>query len=125
MPRVHRLTGYLTVVAFVLTGVYMRVRYPGWQGVDNAVRFLHRTNHVYILMSGLVNLAVGTYLRDEPRRRTRQIGSCMLLAAPVVLLAAFIIEPNQARPQRPTTEAGVIMLAAGTLCHALRRRERT
>ena len=55
-------------------------------------------------------------------------GSCLLLAAPVILLLAFVSEPPRATPERYLTGVGILILLLGVMCHALhgsfRRRSR-
>ena len=120
LDKVHRRVGVATVVVFLLTGLYMRLRFPGLYDHNQVVRFLFRANHIYLLASGLLNIAVGTYLALQPggwRRNLQLAGSLLYLAAPVLLLVAFFYEPPQARPQRYLTEIGVVLLLAATMCH--------
>ncbi len=118
--KVHRRVGVATVVVFLLTGLYMRLRFPGLYDHNQVVRFLFRANHIYLLASGLLNIAVGTYLAMQPggwRRNLQVAGSLLYLAAPVLLLVAFFYEPPQARPERYLTVIGVLVLLVATVCH--------
>jgi NADH:ubiquinone oxidoreductase subunit 6 (subunit J) len=119
--------GVATIVVFLMTGVYLRWRVPALYGDDAVIHSLFRANHVYILLSGLINLGIGTYvvLHGSRWRRNLQLaGSCLLLAAPVVLLLAFIFEPPRATPARYVTAVGVLILFLGVLCHAMHRTSR-
>ncbi len=120
LDKVHRRVGVATVVVFLLTGLYMRLRFPGLYDHNQVVRFLLRANHIYLLASGLPNLAVGTYLALGPggwRRNLQLAGSLLYLAAPALLLVAFFYEPPQARPERYLTVFGVLVLLVATVCH--------
>lgn len=120
MNRLHITIGLLTVAVFIGTGVYMHFELPALIEHDHALRFTHRANHIYLLLAGLINLALGIYLSPHPRawRRVMQrIGSWALLIAPVVLLAAFVIESRSLNEFRPVTALGVMIALAGTLAH--------
>ena len=118
--RIHRWVGVVTVVVFLLTGLYMRWRFPGLYETDETIRHLFRANHIYILLAGLLNVGLGLYLTEQDERRRRmlqRVGSALIVAAPVVLLAAFFYEPPQATPERPVTALALFALLIGTLCH--------
>ena len=119
MARIHRLAGLGFVLIFVATGVWLRFRGQAVIDQDEAIRFSLRANHVYILFAGLVNIAVGlnpTVPAVSWRRRVQLVGSALLLLAPLVLLAAFILEGPQAQAFRPITEAGVILMFLAVMC---------
>ncbi len=120
LAKVHRRVGVATVVVFLLTGLYMRLRFPELYDHNQVVRFLFRANHIYLLASGLLNIAVGTYLALQPggwRRKLQVAGSLLYLAAPALLLVAFFYEPPQARPERYLTVIGVLVMLMATVCH--------
>jgi hypothetical protein len=116
----HRAVGAAAIAAFIATGVYLKLRGPALFEPNEMIRFIFRANHVYILLGGLVNVAVGAYICLHAKRWRRNLqvaGSIMLLIAPVILVLAFICEPGQASPLRPLTSAGVMLLFLGILCH--------
>ena len=116
----HRVVGAATIAAFIVTGVYLKLRGSHLFEADEMVRFIFRANHVYILFAGLLNVAVGAYMQLHERRWRRNLqvaGSVCLLIAPMILVLAFMYEPGQASPQRPLTSAGVMLLFLGILCH--------
>ena len=105
----------------------MNRRFPEAYQADEAVRFLFRANHVYILFVGLLNLVLGRYLTDASspgRVRIQRLASLFLLAAAPILVWAFFAEPPQASPVRPTTLLGVVLALAGTTVHVLARGSR-
>jgi hypothetical protein len=115
----HRGVGAATIVAFIATGIYLKYRGPDVFGSNETMRFIFRANHVYILFAGLLNVAVGLFIRLHAKRWRRNLqiaGSIMLLIAPAVLITAFIREPRLATHVRPLTSAGVMLLLLGTLC---------
>ncbi|HEX5055730.1 MAG TPA: hypothetical protein VFX02_04445 [Gammaproteobacteria bacterium] len=121
----HYIIGALTLILFIISGQYMGLVYQGFSnpelyGHNEAVRFLFRANHIYLLLPALLNLLLGSYLTLAPergRRIAQYIGSGLLLLSTVLLLAAFIIEPPQASPERPWTFYGLSALLGGALLH--------
>jgi heme A synthase len=121
----HRVVGAATIAAFIVTGIYLKLRGSHLFEANEMIRFVYRANHVYILFAGLLNVAVGAYLCLHARRWRRKLqvaGSIMLLIAPVILVLAFINEPGHASPQRPLTSAGVMLLFLAVLCHVPARK---
>ena len=122
MRLLHTLTGVLTVVIFLGTGAYMRINGPALFQSDPTVRMMFRSNHIYILLAGLINIGIGCYLvlSQHPRRRMLQlIGSSLLLVAPVVLICAFFYEPSGKGFERHLTLVAMILLLTGGMSHLL------
>ena len=67
ISTIHRRLGFATVIVFLITGFYMKLKGPDLHGSNEVVRFLFRANHVYILLAGLVNLGVGFYVVPHAR----------------------------------------------------------
>ena len=125
MRRAHLIIGLLGVAAFLGSGLYMHFQYqhfkvPEAYGGNEALRFMFRANHIYLLMASLVNLVVAVYFREPTRAYSRwigRIGSAMVLVSPILLGVAFFVEVPAASPDRTLTYFGVILLAAGVLAH--------
>jgi hypothetical protein len=120
MNRIHRIVGVFTVIVFLGTGVYLRMRFPDLYAENESIRFLFRANHVYILFSGLLNVVAGLSLPFSEilwRKKVQQTGSWLLLASTPAFLIAFIVEPMQASPMRPITVAGAILALIGVALH--------
>lgn len=121
----HYLIGALTLILFIISGQYMGLRYQGFvepelYGHNEAVRYLFRANHIYLLLPALINLLLGSYLTlsvQRGRRVVQYIGSALLLISTILLLAAFMIEPPQALPERPLSYYGLITVFGGALLH--------
>jgi len=122
LRKLHFAVGLAGIVAFVVTGAYMRAGFPDLYAANEVLRYLYRSNHVYILLASLVNVALGVHLSPAgPGWRTAAslVGSVLALAAPVVLCFAFVIEAPVAQPERVWTLAGIAALTAGIALHAL------
>ncbi len=102
----------------------MQLHFPAIYLHNEAIRYLFRANHIYLLFSGLLNIALGTYVSfsdHEKRKKMQMVGSWFLLIAQGVLLAAFFIEPPQAEPERMITSMGIYLALGGVALHALGR----
>ena len=120
LAKSHIVTGIVTVVVFLGTGLYMRANFPALYESNEVIRYLFRANHVYILFSGLLNIVLGTYVVYHDagwRRKLQLLGSWLLLAVPVVFIVAFIVEPPQASPMRPLTLIGAFATLVGIVAH--------
>jgi drug/metabolite transporter (DMT)-like permease len=119
MGTLHRTVGFVGIVVFLLTGVYLRRHVPPLPELDNGARMLFRSRHIYILLASLVNLAIG--INYQPmlgryRRRFQAVGSCLLLAAVLLLILAFCIEAPRAQLDGKLAPLGIVCLLVGTLC---------
>src|SRR5687768_12391459 len=61
MKRFHLIFGGVVILIFILTGQYMDKFLQHLVGMPDGPRMLYRTRHIYILLSGLLNLGIGTY----------------------------------------------------------------
>jgi len=118
IKSLHLLVGVGGILAFLGTGAYMATHFPAAYESDEAIRYLYRANHVYLLLGSLINIAVGIYRPGTLpgwRGRVGVVGSALLLAAPLLLLYAFFFEAPTATPERAATFFGVLMLLIGVL----------
>lgn len=118
MRKLHGFVGVGGLAAFLGTGIYLATTAPEHYRHDEALRFIYRANHVYVLLSSLVNLVLGIYLVSPAagwRSLSSKIGSYLLLASPLVLLIAFVVETRRVTPDRPLTTIGIVLLLLGTL----------
>ena len=96
----------------------MATHFPAAYESNEAVRYLYRANHVYLLLGSLVNVALGIYRTPaQPgwRGAVALAGSALLLAAPFALFYAFFFEAPLAKPERGFTFLGVLLLLVGVL----------
>jgi MFS superfamily sulfate permease-like transporter len=136
LRRLHLLVGLATVALFGLTGLYMHYRYDHLRGMTDATRLLFRSTHIYLLLSGLLNVALGLYLpeggrpdgsslRDPgPATTIRAIGSGLVLLGPLLFLAGFLREPFLGGLARPFTRPAVYAALAGIALHLASSRTR-
>jgi hypothetical protein len=85
MRKIHLAVGILAIGAFLATGQFMRMHAPPMAALEDGLRMIYRSRHIYLLGSGLVNLMLGLYVRPRAatwRRSTQAAGSILLLGAP-------------------------------------------
>ncbi len=128
MGRLHRTVGFVGIVVFLLTGVYLWLHVPPMPELADGTRMLFRSRHIYILLGSLVNLAIGINYQPSLgryRRRFQAVGSVLLLAAMLLLVPAFIVEPPRSRLDGKLAALGIVCLLAGALCQTGRRANST
>ncbi|HSP06411.1 MAG TPA: hypothetical protein VLR94_04500 [Acidobacteriota bacterium] len=113
----HRVYGVVVVLVFLGTGQYMLHRHPAMTELAANSRMLYRSAHIYLVMSGLLNLAVGAYIVPRRLKWLQWAGSIFLVVAPALLFAGFCRESIQPGIDRPLTSSGVYLAFAGVLLH--------
>jgi hypothetical protein len=121
MKRLHLVVGVLSLIAFVLTGQYMRHVYPEIEGMEDGMRLLLRSRHLYIMLTGALNAGLGIYLTQRTgwRRVAQWIGSGLIMIAPVILLVAFFVEPSRGIRAANIAVNGLVGTFAGIVLHLL------
>ena len=122
MRRLHFILGWVTVIAFLITGQLMRHHSPPMATMSDAVRLMYRSRHIYILAAGLLHLMLGIYWLplERWRRRAQAGGSVLLMSAIPLLIAAFFMEPGlDLRDATPWSHFGLYSLFGGAMLHAI------
>jgi hypothetical protein len=118
MRSAHLFVGVLGVLVFLGTGFYMRSHFPELYASNEALRYMYRANHVYLLLASLVNLALGIYLAAPKagwRSVVSRIGSVLAISSPFVIGYAFFAEVPRASPERVLTALGILLVALGVV----------
>jgi len=79
-----------------------------------------RANHIYILLSSLIHISLGSYLRVSAKQRWANLqtaASLLLLISTAIVIAAFFAEFKMGI-DRPVTLLGMVLASGGTLLHA-------
>jgi hypothetical protein len=87
--RAHWLVGLLTLLAFPLTGQYMR-HIAAVPHLDSVPRLIFRSRHLFLLLAGVANLALSN---SQPFRRAQRVASVLIMVSPFFLIVAFFIDP--------------------------------
>lgn len=123
MRRLHLIIGLIALDVFVLTGLFMRTHMPPMITLSSDVRLMYRSRHIYLLAAALLNVLLGVYLTVCPpgwRRSLQQLGSVLFMIAPVLVLFAFVSEPDHGFLGISwRSYYGVIALFAGSIAHLL------
>jgi len=122
MKRFHLIFGLILFVVFLLTGQFMDRFHHHLADMPDGPRMLYRSRHIYILLSGLVHLGIGSYFYYRSRtllRVMQLLGSLLITIASVVFVAAFFYEPGLTNLYGPLTKFAVIVTAVGMLLHLL------
>ena len=120
MKRFHLIFGVVVVLVFLLTGQYMDKFLHHLAGMPDGPRMLYRTRHIYILLSGLLNLGIGTYFNygvTRWRRILQFLGSGLIVVATALFIAGFFSEPKLAGLETPWSGQGIYLIVYGTLLH--------
>ncbi|MGE0127257.1 MAG: hypothetical protein AB7U82_04040 [Blastocatellales bacterium] len=121
MKRTHLIVGLIALVIFPLTGAYMRLYLADDFAASEQLRFSVRANHIYILLSALIHISFGSYLRVSAKQRwaNSQIAASLLLfTSTTLVIAAFFVE-SKTELERPVTLLAMVLALSGTLLHAL------
>lgn len=122
MRRAHLIFGILLFVVFTITGRYMRVDFPDKEAIDQSLRLLMRSRHIYILFSSLIHIALGLYLTLSPRfwQKCVQIGgSLVLFISSFVIVWAWCVETYQTGQFSDLSRDGIYLSLAGVVLHLI------
>jgi hypothetical protein len=120
MKRFHQLFGILVVIVFLLTGQYMDIYLGHLQEMADGPRMLYRSRHIYILLSGLLNMGLGAYFAyhiERWRRALQLLGSGLIVIATCSFIAAFLYEPKLSGLATHFSEPSMFLISFGTLFH--------
>jgi len=122
------IAGLAALIIFPLTGAYMRFYLADEFAASDRLRFSLRANHIYILLSSLIHLSLGAYLRVSAKKRWANLqtaASSLLFISTTLVIAAFLFEFKMGL-ERPATLLAMVLALGGTLLHAfIASRDRT
>ena len=122
MRRFHLVFGAIALIAFLLTGQYMDKVHDHLTGMPDGPRMIYRTRHIFILLTGLLSLALGVYVKPASlmwRRAGQLLGSALIVLAAGLFLTGFFYEPALANLRTPYSHWGAYAVVAGVLLHLI------
>ena len=122
MSWCHLIFGLILFVVFVTTGKFMRIDFPDKESMDQTLRILARSRHIYILFSALIHLVLGSYLTMSTDMRFKLLqyaGSGLLIVSSVLLVWAFIVETYTLQHFSDLSRNGIYTALAGVGLHLL------
>jgi hypothetical protein len=122
MSYLHLIFGIVMFVVFLITGKFMRVDFPDKDAIPQEFRLLMRSRHIYILLSSLIHIVLGVYLRiqTEVWRKALQIfASVLLITGSVLFVWAFVHETYTARHFSNLSRYALYVTLLGTILHLI------
>ena len=95
LRRGHLTIGWTVLLLFAASGVYLRVKAPSVYLGDEVSHMMFRANHIYILMAGIANVAIGRYVvpvEDKRGKLMQSIAMAAMTISSVLLVFAFTID---------------------------------
>ncbi len=122
MKKINLCAGLLGMAAFAMTGAYMHVFLDHLQGIADGPRLMHRTAHIYVLWSALLNVVVGT--SPEPRlnasvRWMLVASSIMIATTPALIVGSFFAESFVTSFYRPLARLAIYLASVGGVLRAV------
>jgi hypothetical protein len=118
----HLIFGLLLFAVFTITGQYMRADFPDKVEMDQTLRILMRSRHIYILLSSLIHISLGVYVQLRPRLAQKILqlsGSAVLVFSSVLLFWAFVVETYYLQGYSSYSRNGLYLSLAGVVLHLL------
>ena len=122
MSRLHLIFGLLLFVVFLITGQYMRADFPDKEAMDQYLRLLMRSRHIYILFSAFMHIGLGLYFAPSAnvwRRTLQYTGSAILLTSSILLTIAFVYESYSLSALSDVSRFGIYTSLAGVGLHLI------
>ncbi|MGA7560978.1 MAG: hypothetical protein WBW01_03800 [Terriglobales bacterium] len=119
--RTHWIIGLLALLAFPLTGQYMR-HLAEVPHLDTVPRLIFRSRHLFILAAGVANIALSN---SQPFHRAQRVASVLIMVSPFFLIAAFFIDPARGLDSSTVFRLGMYSLwIAGVILAIVNRPRR-
>lgn len=122
LGKIHFFLGILIVIVFLLTGQYMHHNFDHLQGMESMNRALFRAGHLYILLFGLIHVAMGTYYQPKKKsllEKLQWLGSLLMFAGTFLVVYGFFTELPSEGIERPLTRYSLYLIFGGTSLHGL------
>lgn len=122
MSWFHLIFGLLLFTVFTITGRYMRSDFPDKTEIDQTLRVLMRSRHIYILLSSLIHIGLGVYVQVRPqiaRKVLQAVGSALLVTASLLLVYAFVVETYELQNYSNYSRWGLYLSLAGIGLHLI------
>jgi hypothetical protein len=119
MSYIHLIFGIILFVGFLVTGQFMRADFPDKEIIPQDLRLLMRSRHIYILLSSLIHICLGIYLRfrQDWRKFLQIIASILLFAGSILFVWAFIYETYTTKIFSEVSRFALYATLGGTIFH--------
>jgi len=120
-PRAHWLVGLLALLAFPLTGAYMR-QMAAVPNLDSVPRLIFRSRHLFLLLVAVANLALSN---SQPIRLSQRVAAVLIMVSPFLLMAAFFTDPGRGLESSQTFHFSMYGLFVAGVLLAITNRPRS
>ncbi len=120
--KFHLIFGFILFVVFLMTGQYMDRNYNHLADMEDVSRALMRMEHIYILLSSLIHISLGSYIISSKVKLTfilQTIGSIITTIATLMIIYSFFTELPTTTIERPICRMGLYLTLTGILCHGV------
>lgn len=120
MSYLHLIFGISVFIVFLVTGKFMRVDFPDKDAIPQDLRLLMRSRHIYILLSSLIHICLGVYLKinAEKWRKFLQIfASILLISGSFLFIWAFIYETYNLQKFSEISRFALYLTLGGVIFH--------
>ncbi|WP_460218652.1 hypothetical protein [Psychroserpens sp. MEBiC05023] len=122
LGKIHLFLGISIVIIFLLTGQYMHHKYDHLKDMELMNRALFRAGHLYILLFGLINVAIGAYIKPLKHKllsKIQNFGSVPIIISSALIIYAFFTELPTEHIERPLSRLSLYMVFFGVTIHGL------
>jgi hypothetical protein len=122
LGKIHLIFGILVVIIFLLTGQYMDKNFNHLKDMELMNRALFRAGHLYILLFGLINAALGSHLKLSKItwiNLIQKFGSLVVFGATILVIYGFFTELPTNDIERPLTRFSLYLILFGVSTHGL------
>lgn len=120
LKNIHLFGGILIIFIFLLTGQYMHHKFDHLKNMELMSRALFRAGHLYILLFGLINIALGAYYRFSNQKNLRYLqvlGSILIIIASILIIFSFFTELPAKQIERIVSRYSLYIILAGVSIH--------
>ena len=117
---INLVTGIAVVIIFLLTGQYLEYTFNEEVERNFGFRMMRNSRHIYILLSGLINAAIGIYLTTSRIFIVfvlQVVATLFTVSASVLFILGFFTEVYGTFAPTPKIHWGTYLLLAGIFLH--------
>lgn len=124
LQKLHFYGGIIFLILFILSGQYMGAYYNHLQGMEDIQRMIFRAEHIYLLLTSLIHLAIGSYIhlhKQKSLKYLQMFASGLMFLASLLFILSFFKDMPTANIERPLSRAGLYVMLAGVASHGILR----
>jgi len=122
LGRLHLYLGIVIIIIFLLTGQYMHHNYNHLQDMEMMNRALFRAGHLYILLFGLIHVALGSSFKIAEKvifKNIQRVASLVMYIATFFVIYGFFTELPTDQIERPLTRISLYLIFLGVGIHGI------